>query len=205
MQQFGTIIADPPWAYGSTARNDRKNRGYVNYRDGSGQYPVLDTKALCELPVGDFAAPGCVLLLWTTGPFLPDALEVIKAWGFTFKTAAYWGKTAKHGGVHAGGVGYWFRGACEPVLVASRGKSFRTNEPGLFLTEDLMLGEKLAHSAKPDWMHEVSERHFDGPYLELFGRRERKGWTVLGNEAPGDGQDIRNSLGNHRARGSLTG
>jgi N6-adenosine-specific RNA methylase IME4 len=186
--KFGTIIADPPWDYQAATRHDKKTRGYVAYRDGEELYPTLKTKDLCKLPIADLAADNAVLLLWTTGPFVPDALEVVRAWGFTFKTMVYWGKLAKGGAVHRGGVGYWFRGACEPVIVASRGKSVRTGEPGLYLSE------KTRHSAKPNWLHEVSERHFSGPYLELFGRRERENWTVLGNEAPGDGLDIRVSV-----------
>lgn len=192
--QFGTIIADPPWAYGSAQNNDRRQRGYVTYRDGTAQYPTLDTGQLCNLPVDKIAAPDAVLLLWTTGPFIPDALDVIDFWGFTYKTVTTWGKVTKAGQVNRGGVGYWFRGASEYVLVGSRGKSYRTGEPGLYLSE------KLPHSSKPDWMHEVAERHFPGPYLELFGRRERPGWRVLGDEAPGDGMDIRDSIAKLVAR-----
>lgn len=187
---YGTIIADPPWAYQSASKHSRTLTGYVSYRDDVDTlYPVLTTKELCALPVGELAAPDSVLLLWATGPFMPEALEVAASWGFTFKTLIYWGKLNSKGGVHGGGVGYWFRGAAEPVIVACRGKSYRTKEPGLLLTP------KLAHSAKPPWLHEVSERHFPGPYLELFGRRERSGWTVLGDEAPGyEGEDIRAAL-----------
>jgi len=188
--KFGTIICDPPWAYGSASRHTQKVRGYTSYRHGEGTvYQPLSTEDLCRLPVGDLAAPDSVLLLWTTGPFIPEALEVIAAWGFTYRTAVYWGKLKADGTVHRGGVGYWFRGAAEPVLVASRGKSYRTGEPGLLLTP------KLAHSEKPDWLHEVAERNFPGPYLELFGRRGRGDWTVIGDEAPGcRGKDIRTSV-----------
>lgn len=185
---FGTIIADPPWAYDSASNNTRKNRGYVTYRDGGSQYPALKTADLCELPVGKLADDDSVLLLWTAKGLLPDGLRVMEAWGFTYRTYVTWGKTRRDGLVHGGGVGYWFRGAEETCLVGARKTSYRTKEPSLFLSE------KLGHSAKPDWLHRVAERHFPGPYLELFGRRRRPGWTVLGNEAPGDGADIRKSV-----------
>jgi N6-adenosine-specific RNA methylase IME4 len=194
--KYGTIIADPPWLYSSASRNDRKNRGYVTYRSGvGGEYDTLTTSDLCALPVGELASHGSVLLLWTTGPFIPHALEVVKAWGFEFKTLVYWGKVKADRSVHGGGVGYWFRGACEPVVVASRGKSYRTMEPGLYLSG------KTSHSCKPGWLHEVAERHFPGPRLELFGRGLRPGWTVLGDETPGDGKDIRVSVGELLAGG----
>lgn len=192
--RFGTIIADPPWNYDKASSNDRKNRGYASYRTGDG-YPLLDTPALCGLPVGELAAKDSVLLLWCTMPFIPDGLEVIRSWGFKYVTALPWIKVAKGQETEEQpslpyGVGYWFRGAAEMILVGKRGKAYRTNHVGL-------LSESFKHSRKPDSVHELAEKGddpFPGPYLELFGRRARAGWTVVGNEAPEDGLDIRDSI-----------
>lgn len=180
--KYGTIIADPPWAYDLTS----KKAGLVGYSDA--HYEPLSTNSLCALPVGELAEDKAVLLLWVAKGLLPDGLEVMKAWGFNYKSMVVWGKIRKDGGVHGGGVGYWFRGAEEVCLVGNRKGSYRTGEPSLYLSE------KLRHSEKPVWLHRVAERHFPGPYLELFGRRSRAGWTVLGDEAPGDGKDIRVSI-----------
>lgn len=182
-RQFGTIIADPPWPYGLTSKHEK----LVGYSDA--HYDPLSIEDLAKLPVSQLAADNCVLLLWTAKGLLPGGLEVMRSWGFKYKTMAVWGKVRKDGGVHGGGVGYWFRGAEEVCLVGSKGSAYRTGKPSL------MLSEKLPHSAKPDWMHEIAEEFFPGPYLEMFGRRKRFNWTVIGNEAPDTmDEDIRESI-----------
>jgi N6-adenosine-specific RNA methylase IME4 len=186
--KFGTIVADPPWNYNSARSDTRKNRGYVNYRESGSQYPVLDTDSLCALPVGELATNEAVLLLWTTFPFIPDALKVIKAWGFEYVTGLPWVKIQSiDPPVPVYGVGYWFRGAAELVLVGKRKKSYRSNYIGF-------MSESFEHSRKPDDIHAVAEEIYPGPYLELFARRVYDGWTVVGDEAPGDGGDVRDSL-----------
>lgn len=183
--KFGTILADPPWAYGKTSRHEKLS----GYSDA--QYPPLTTGDLCDLPVGDLARDDSVLMLWSTWPFLEDAYKVIRAWGFQPVTALPWVKvTSKDPMALQYGVGYWFRGAAEPLLIGKRKKAYRTNHTGI-------LAPGMKHSRKPDGVYELAETGddpFPGPRLELFGRRSREGWTVLGNEAPGDGLDIRDSL-----------
>lgn len=192
--KFGTIIADPPWDY-SMASKSASQRGYVRYRDElRDKYPVLRIADLEQLPVGHLAARNSVLMLWCTKGHLADGLNLIDTWGFTYKTFGIWGKTTSVGLVHNGGVGFWFRGADEIVLIGSKGRpinfgaGYRTKEPSLYLSP------KLGHSAKPDWMHRYAEKHCPGPYLELFATQKREGWEVLGNQAPGDGGDIRDSI-----------
>ncbi len=87
------------------------------------------------------------------------------------------------------GVGYWFRGAVEPVYVCKnpKSKSIRTHFTG-------MICENAKHSRKPDCLHSLIEKKFPPPYCELFARRTRAGWTTLGNECPGDGKDVRDSI-----------
>lgn len=187
--RYGTIIVDPPWAY-ERAGNHEKLTGY-----SSQVYEPLTTDDLVALPVDDVATDDAVLLLWTTSPFLPDALRCVDAWGFQFITALYWVKVDEvhptlDGGVEykpSYGVGYWARGCVEPILIAKRpgAPSHRQSYVGL-------LSASARHSRKPDSIYQFAEA-FPGPRLEVFARRERAGWRVLGNEV-GDGADVRVSL-----------
>lgn len=198
--RFGTIIADPPWAY-VRASSDKRLRGY-----SSGQYEPLTTADLAALPVSDIAAEDAVLFLWTNGPFLVDgsAQAIARGWGFTPVTLLYWHKVTGDGlygqVTNGGGVGYWFRGNCEPVLVAKNGRAYRWSNMPRWTSDDanaLFYAPKKNHSVKPDILHERIERsEYPKPYLEIFGRRHRPGWTVIGNELPGEheGEDIRDSI-----------
>jgi N6-adenosine-specific RNA methylase IME4 len=188
--KFGTIICDPPWSYTRTSKHE-KLRGYSDQH-----YESLTTRDLMDLDVGRIAADNCVLFLWTTGPFLVDcsAQKVAEAWGFTPITLMYWHKLGSNQRSHHGGVGYWFRGNAEPVLVAKKGRSYRWSEqPGWNSQQNSALFESLKsrHSQKPDYLHELVEASvYPAPYLEMFGRRERPGWTVVGNN--GDGGTLEN-------------
>lgn len=177
--QFGTILADPPWAYQKTSRH-AKLSGYSDV-----EYNPLTTDDLCALPVGQLGTEESVLLLWTTWPFLPDALRVMSAWRYDYVTALPWIKTQQNDlNKPAYGVGYWFRGAAEPLLVGKRSASYRTNWTGL-------IAPGMAHSRKPDHAYDLANS-FPGPRVELFARRTWPGWYSLGDEL--DGQDIRDSL-----------
>jgi N6-adenosine-specific RNA methylase IME4 len=198
--RFGTIIADPPWAYSGTS-GDKRLRGYSDSK-----YKPLKTRDLADLPVNDISADDAVLFIWTNGPFLADgsAQLIAKSWGFEPVTLCYWHKTRGDISLfgnytHSGGVGYWFRGNCEPVLVAKKGKAYRWSDMPGWGNEDknaLFERPKMAHSRKPDVLHERIERSaYPKPYLELFARRARSGWTTVGDEIPGfEGEDIRVSV-----------
>lgn len=181
--KFGTIVADPPWNYEKTSRHDKLS-GYSDV-----EYAPLTTERLRSLPVGDLAGDESVLLLWATWPFVPDALTVMAAWGFEFVTGLPWVKVGRTYTDLPYGVGYWFRGATEPVLVGKRRKSYRTNMVGI-------LAPRLKHSRKPDNVYDLAERGgLPAPYLELFARQVRDGWTAVGNECPDTpGEDIEVSL-----------
>jgi len=178
--KFKTAIIDPPWPYGK-ASNNNKNRGYVS-QEGNQKYPTMLTKDLASLPVGKLIED--YIFLWVVGPFIKEALDLIDAWGFIYRSQLCWHKTTGYG------VGYWFRGDHELIFVASKkgSEAKRTNERSLFGAP------RTRHSSKPDNIHKIVEKHFPGPYLELFGRNLRENWTVLGNEAPEDGKDIRESI-----------
>lgn len=200
-RNFGVVLADPPWAYAQTSRHE-KLRGYSDV-----QYAPLTTADLLALPVKDYVADSAVLLLWATWPFVPDALRLVEAWGFEYVTGLPWVKvTARDDTKPVYGVGYWMRGATEVILIGKRkgGKSARTPFIGLVeegWTDPLtgLVTESFAHSRKPDSVYDLAEAFGAQvgpglPRLELFARRAREGWWSLGNEAPGDGIDIRERL-----------
>ena len=118
--RFGTILADPPWPYEKTSRHEKLS----GYSDG--KYPSLSIGELADLPVAEASLPESVLLLWTTWPFLPQALFVANAWGFRYVTALPWVKAdevvpgAEPAFKPTYGVGYWIRGATEPTLEQAR-------------------------------------------------------------------------------------
>lgn len=180
MSKFQTAIIDPPWPYGKASKNE-KLTGYVS-QEGNEQYKTLSIEDLEVLPVGQIVAG--YIFLWTVSPFLREGLGLIEKWGFDYITSLAWYKDT---GI---GVGYWFRGDHELILVAKRKgwPSVRTKERSLFRSK------RLRHSEKPPTIHQIVEKHFPGPFVEIFGRKSRDGWTVLGNEAPGDGKDIKESL-----------
>lgn len=190
--KFGTIIADCPWNYAKTS-GDPRMRGNIEKH-----YEPLTTARLCELPVRELARDDSVLLLWTTWPFLRDALNVMDAWGFTYVTGLSWVKIQHDHTMLHYGTGYWVRGCTEPILVGKRKRSFRTNYAGF-------IGEDLGHSRKPESLFELAEGALPGPYLELFARRARPGWTSIGNEAPATfGEDIAASIDRLLATNSTT-
>jgi len=191
LPKFGTAIVDPPWPYMRTSSSDK----LTGYSDK--QYESLSIADLSSLPVGEVTSN--VLLLWTTAPMMIDALNLVADWGFDYITQLYWVKSSDEPERIGNrvttfrpsyGVGYWFRGNCEPIIVAKkkRSPSWRTNLPSTFYAK------RLGHSRKPDFLHEVAEAFFPGPYLELFARTRRDGWSQLGDELEGDGRDIRQSL-----------
>lgn len=197
-----TAIIDPPWAYEQASHHKR----LTGYSTGH-KYNSLSTADLAALPIGAMNLRYC--FLWTTGPFIEDAYKLIRAWGMEPITMLAWVKCAEiqTNGLQAFpiadgedkhpefkptyGVGYWFRGCVEPIILAKApgAPSIRTPFVGL-------LSPNAGHSRKPQTLHQIVEEYFPGPYVELFGRRTSPGWTVLGNEAPGDGLDIGASIQN---------
>lgn len=172
---FRVVIADPPWSY-----NNSGCRGTA-----ANEYSTMSVGAICDLPVGDLCESDATLFLWATWPNLVEALDVVKAWGFEYVTGLPWIKLREKpfgdlwGEVVAPpqyGVGFWVRGCTEPLLIARRGKVSPVT--GDFVG---LISENFGHSRKPDNVHQLAER-LEGPYLELFARRHRAGWSVFGNE-----------------------
>ena len=137
--------------------------------------PLAEIEAL---PVGDLAVPDCALFLWAVAPLLPEALHVMTAWGFQYKTIAFtWAKTTRDGRP-AIGMGYWTRAGAEVCLLGVRGRPKRLDRG----VRQLIVEPRREHSRKPDRVAADVERLVGGPYLELFARTRRPGWTCVGDQ-----------------------
>ena len=180
MVKYRTIVADPPWPYGSgqplgvhTLKVDGTVALGVSSKSLYGQMSIAEL-----LDVRPPADDDAHLYLWTTNAFMCEAHEVARAWGFAPKTILTWVKTQEDGSPSMK-TGYYFRGATEHIVFAVRGSQ------RLLMTDGLptaFLWPRLPHSVKPDAFYDLVESASPGPYLELFARRNRLGWDTWGNE-----------------------
>lgn len=194
--KFNVIYADPPWRFKNWSMKELAERGERwARRNGRSPYDVMTTADICTLPVKEMVAPDSVLLMWATYPKLEDALEVIKAWGFTYKTVAFsWLKLNPSGKGFKMGLGYHTRGNVEPCLLATRGDGLRRVDNGVMQViiddGDVLIAPVGEHSRKPGEARKRIERLYgDVPRVELFARQRCDGWAIWGNQAPG-GSDI---------------
>ena len=165
------IAADPPWDFRLYSAKGQKKSAQRHYHCMS----LNDIKAL---PVGQLAAPDCCLFLWATWPMLPQAFEVMAAWGFSYRSGGVWHKKTKHGKT-AFGTGYRVRSASEPWLLGFVGnpKTSRSER-------NVIEGAVRAHSQKPEEAFAWAERYIpDARRIELFSRQTRPGWLAWGDEA----------------------
>lgn len=168
---YGCILADPPWRFANySAKGEEKNP--------LAHYDCMTTQDIAALPVGHLAAPDCALVMWATAPMLPEALHVMKAWGFTFKSAGAWAKQSSTGQKWAFGTGYCFRSAAEFFLLGTIGKPKIQSRS----VRNLIVAPVREHSRKPECQYEIAEALFQGPYCEIFSRTNRAGWDCWGNE-----------------------
>lgn len=175
-RHFSTVLADPPWRFqNSTGKVAPEHRRLSRY----GTMSLDDIKAL---PVQDVSADASHLYLWVPNALLAEGLAVMTAWGFTYKSNIVWHKVRKDGGPDGRGVGFYFRNVTELVLFGVRGKNARTLAPGRRQV-NFLATRKREHSRKPDELYPIIEACSPGPYLELFARGARPGWTVWGNQA----------------------
>jgi N6-adenosine-specific RNA methylase IME4 len=169
-KRYGVIYADPEWRFEVYNRDTGMDRAADNH------YPTSSTEEICNRPVADIAADDCILFLWVTVPMLPDALRVMDAWDFKYKSHCVWAKDRI-------GTGYWFRNQHELLLVGTRGNvpapAMGTQIASLV---DAPVGR---HSEKPVEFYELIEGYFPNlPKIELNARAERPGWDAWGYEAP---------------------
>jgi N6-adenosine-specific RNA methylase IME4 len=172
--QFATILADPPWQF-----MNRTGKMAPEHKRLS-RYPTMELEEIVELPVPSLAAARSHLYLWVPNALLFEGLQVMKRWGFTYKTNVVWYKVRKDGGPDGRGVGFYFRNVTELILFGVRG-SMRTLAPGRRQV-NLLSTRKREHSRKPDEVYQLIEQCSPGPYLELFARHVQPGWKQWGNE-----------------------
>jgi N6-adenosine-specific RNA methylase IME4 len=178
-KHYRVIYADPPWTFSTYSR---KGKG----RSPEAHYDCMPLEEIKALPVADWAAEDCVLLLWATDPLLEKAFEVIRAWGFTYKTVGfYWAKLNRSApplifdrASFFTGLGFWTRANPEPCLLATRGKPKRRSAE----VRKLVVAPRREHSRKPDEIYGRIEALCEGPYLEMFARGSRPGWSAWGAE-----------------------
>ena len=177
----GVICPDPPWPFETYSVQGRQ-------RSPDRNYSTLTLDEIKALPVAPLAADDCALLLWSVWPDHPGVIDIITAWGFEYKTAAFvWIKTTKDAkvitldgdGLHWG-MGFATRSNTEPILLATRGHPLRLAAD----VHQVIIAPVGEHSAKPDEANRRIERLYPGPYLELFARKPREGWTTWGDELP---------------------
>jgi len=170
---YSVLYIDPPWSY------KNKKTGGSMVSGSASKYPTLSLYEIKNLPIQAICEKNCVLFLWATVPLLPDALEVMKAWGFKYKTTIFWRK------IMSLGMGFWFRGQVEILLFGIKGKvkAFRLQEANFIQCKS----EK--HSKKPEIFRELIERAvhqtMENPrFIELFATKRTEGWECWGKEIP---------------------
>lgn len=176
-ERFAAILVDPPWRFQNrTGKMAPEHRRLHRYK-------TMSTQEIMELPIPQLVLPQSHLYLWVPNALLLEGLEVMRGWGFTYKTNIVWHKVRKDGGPDGRGVGFYFRNVTEMVLFGVKG-SMRTLPPGRSQV-NIVVSQKREHSRKPDELYGIIERCSPGPYLELFARHLRAGWYQWGDEIPG--------------------
>ena len=189
-KKYKTIYADPPWQFSNRTGKMAPEHKRLN------RYSTMKLNDIKKLPVSDVADEKSHLYLWVPNALLPEGLEVMKAWGFEYKTNLIWEKVRKDGMPDGRGVGFYFRNVTEIVLFGIKGDNNRTLQPGRSQV-NLLRSMKREHSRKPDEWIDLIERCSPGPYLELFARGDRKNWDMWGNQATDDYEPTWARYSNH--------
>lgn len=174
-RKYNIIYADPPWAY-----RDKRDKHPRLCGGASVHYPTMSLSDIEALPVADIADDNCILFLWATFPNLQESLNVIKAWGFKYKTLGFsWIKTNKKNGQPFFGIGYYTKSNCEVCLIATKGRPQIVSNK----ISSVLVAPRGEHSKKPDIVRDkIVELCGDVPRIELFARQKTKGWDAWGNE-----------------------
>jgi len=171
MKKYQIIYADPPWTFNVWSD---KGKG----RSAENHYPVMKKEEIQKLPITTITDKNCILFLWATAPCLIEALELMKIWGFEYKTQLVWDKEII-------GLGYWFRGQHELLLVGTKG-DISSPRPDQRISS-VYKEKRTEHSKKPDKIRGLIKLWYPKEYkIELFARQKTEGWDVWGNEVESD-------------------
>ena len=189
-KKYKTIYADPPWQF-----QNRTGKVAPEHKRLT-RYSTMKLDEIKMLPVSEVSDEKCHLYLWVPNALLPEGLEVMKAWGFEYKTNIIWEKVRKDGMPDGRGVGFYFRNVTEILLFGIKGSKNRTLEPGRTQV-NLIRSIKKEHSRKPDEFVSLIEHCSSAPFLELFARGNRAGWDMWGNQATVDYEPTCSTYANH--------
>jgi N6-adenosine-specific RNA methylase IME4 len=173
---MGLFLRIPPWQFANRTGKMAPEYKRLN------RYPTMKLDEICSLPVKDITLDKAHLYLWVPNALMPEGLQVLKDWGFEYKSNLIWYKVRKDGGPDRRGVGFYFRNVTEMILFGIKGSNARTLQPGR-TQENIIVSQKREHSRKPDEQYELIEKCSFGPFLEMFARGPRTGWDVWGNQS----------------------
>jgi N6-adenosine-specific RNA methylase IME4 len=182
-KKYNIIYADPAWAYRVHVKdNNNPNRPHGAIRNANHYYNTMSTEEIKNLPVNEIADKNCILFLWVTNPLLPEGLEVIKSWGFEYKTVGFvWMKTYKKSGKIWVGMGHYTRSSAELCLIATKGRVPVINRS----IRQGIIAPVEEHSKKPAEVRDLIVKMYgDLPRIELFARQTSLGWDYWGNQIP---------------------
>lgn len=172
-KKYQVIYADPAWKYDSQGSpclpENRPETTRPEY-----YYPTMELEDMKKLPIKEISEKDCVLFMWATTPMMPEAFELMEAWGFKYKTMITWVK------INATQTGYWFKTCTEHLLVGIKGnvKAFRSP------VKNYYNWKREKHSVKPKFFYTLIESLNLNPKIELFARDRREGWDTWGNQVP---------------------
>ena len=179
-KKYQVIYADPPWSY-----KDKRNKNPKMSGGALAHYQTMDIEAIKLLPVKNICSEDCILFLWVTFPQLQEGLDVIKAWGFKYKTLGFsWIKTNKKNGKPFFGIGYYTKSNCEVCLIGIKGKPIKASNN----VSSVVISPREQHSKKPEEVRNRIEEFVGGGrnMIELFARQSADRWDCWGLEAPDD-------------------
>lgn len=189
-KKYRTIYADPPWQFTNRTGKMAPEHKRLN------RYSTMKLEDIKNLPVSEVADEKSHLYLWVPNALLPEGLEVMKAWGFEYKTNIVWEKIRKDGFPDGRGVGFYFRNVTEILLFGIKGNNNRTLQAGRSQV-NLIRSMKREHSRKPDEFISLIENCSSAPYLEIFARGNRSNWDMWGNQATEDYEPTWTTYSNH--------
>ena len=183
-KKYQVIYADPPWKYDNPLGNDPAFGGIT--------YPTMETEEICNLPISELTDENCILFLWGVWVKIKDALQVMEAWGFKYKTAGFVWVKINPDGTPRTGIGNYTNSNSEFCLIGLRGKFQRADST----INQIIRSRVRKHSQKPDEVYAKIERFVGdlNPKLELFARTKRQGWDAWGNQVPKEQQNTLTNL-----------